>query len=201
MDQTLLPRLHAAVSAVCPILGVSIDDPEDKASWRIDFTDEATAPERAAGQAALDGLDIGPTAALEQRKAALTARVNEVRDARINGGFEHDGHTFQSAPSDRENIVGLAFAASGSPMTPGDLRWFNPDADFKFITADNQLVAMDAPAVVALYARGMGFKAAVTYFARAYKDAILAAADHGVLDVMEAGIESGEVGPFTGWPA
>ncbi len=41
-------RLDTALKAVCPIYGVSVGDPQDKATWRIDFKPEATQGQREA---------------------------------------------------------------------------------------------------------------------------------------------------------
>jgi hypothetical protein len=42
--------LHIAVAAVCPIIGVSIAKPDDRATWVVDFDPAATAPQRLAAQ-------------------------------------------------------------------------------------------------------------------------------------------------------
>lgn len=52
-----IEALHNAVSAAAPISCVSVGDPADKATWRIDFTDAATPDQRTAAQAALDAFD------------------------------------------------------------------------------------------------------------------------------------------------
>ena len=49
--------LHRAIAAACPILGIAIADPDDKATWRIDFDPSATEPQREAAQAALQAFD------------------------------------------------------------------------------------------------------------------------------------------------
>jgi hypothetical protein len=46
-------RIHAMVSAVCPVDGVGISD----RLVRIDFADAATGPQRAAAQAVVDAFD------------------------------------------------------------------------------------------------------------------------------------------------
>ncbi len=134
MDQTLLPRLHAAVSAVCPILGVSIGDPADKLTWRIDFADEATAPERAAGQAALDGLDNGP-------KLALSNYAVDKRWATMNGGLLFDGHPIPTDEMGRGFIAGAFAAATSDPgMTKN---WQISNAPIQFVTLSNaQIIAL-----------------------------------------------------------
>ena len=121
----------------------------------------------------------------------LLARVDAERDRRIDGGFTFEGQVYQSRPSDRENVMGaaqLAMGAIGQGAQPGDLRWADPDEDFVWITADNQLVPLDAPQVVALFQAGVAFKSALTFHARALKDALLEAADPLTVNIE------------TGWP-
>lgn len=40
--------IHQAVSVVCPIVGISMGNPSDRATWIIDFDPSATASQRAA---------------------------------------------------------------------------------------------------------------------------------------------------------
>lgn len=63
---TVVTRLHKDIRAVCPIVGVSIGRLSDKASWRMDFAAEATAPQRAAAQAVVDAFDVAAVEAAEQ---------------------------------------------------------------------------------------------------------------------------------------
>ena len=53
-----ISRLHNTISAAAPIAGVSVGDPADKTTWRIDFMAAATPDQRAAAQAAFDAFDI-----------------------------------------------------------------------------------------------------------------------------------------------
>ncbi len=50
---TIAAALDQAVKAVCPVLGVSIGDADDRSTWRVDFADEATDEQRALAAAAL----------------------------------------------------------------------------------------------------------------------------------------------------
>lgn len=54
---TLAGALDAAIKAVCPIYGVSIGVDDDKTTWRIDFTEDATTDQQAAAQKVLDAFD------------------------------------------------------------------------------------------------------------------------------------------------
>lgn len=79
------------------------------------------------------------------------------RDRRIDAGISFNGAYYQSRPIDRERITEaaqLAFMAVASGAKSGDLRWLDPGQDFTWIAADNTLVPMDAPTVVA-FAKAM----------------------------------------------
>jgi hypothetical protein len=65
--------LHRAIAAACPILGIAIADPEDKATWRIDFDFAATELQREAAEAVLQAFDPS-TPAVPQQVTALQAR-------------------------------------------------------------------------------------------------------------------------------
>ena len=52
MDTTAT-LLHAAIAAVCPIEGVCVLDPRDKAGWRIAFAAQASEAQREAAARAL----------------------------------------------------------------------------------------------------------------------------------------------------
>ncbi len=81
--------LHTKVAAVCPIHGVSIGRRNDKATWSIRFTDEATTEQRAAADAVLAAYDHDAELArpqpktelelLRERVAVLEARTTTTR--------------------------------------------------------------------------------------------------------------------------
>lgn len=78
--------LHTRLAAVAPIAGVSIGDPADKTTWRVDFRDEATPEQCAAALSALNAFDPDiPTeadfAAAIQAHIDGTARAREYNDA------------------------------------------------------------------------------------------------------------------------
>lgn len=54
----LLRPLQAQLSAIAPLVGISIGRRDDRSTWRIDFSAEATADQRAAAQAALEAFDL-----------------------------------------------------------------------------------------------------------------------------------------------
>jgi hypothetical protein len=70
-------KLHDRVSLSAPIAGVSVGNPSDKATWRIDFKPEATAGQRSAAQSVITtwaDTDWNPPA--DRRAAKYEARVD-----------------------------------------------------------------------------------------------------------------------------
>lgn len=117
---------------------------------------------------------------VEETASSICAAIDRERDKRIDSGFTFRGNTYQSRPSDRENVMGaaqLALAYLGAGGDPSSLRWANPDADFVWIAADNQTLPLTAADVVALFQAGVAFKSALTFYARAMKDAVIADED------------------------
>jgi len=85
--------LHKAIEAVCPIFGVAIVDPVVNATWRIDYTPDATEAQQQAAQDVVDGWTLTeqtfappPSAqtvqALESKIEQLTAKLAEL-EARL----------------------------------------------------------------------------------------------------------------------
>jgi hypothetical protein len=75
-------KLDAALRSVCPIDGVSIGRKDDKATWRIDFKDEATSEQRTAAQAVLDAFDpdyVDPRIAIKQQLSDIDKATGSVR--------------------------------------------------------------------------------------------------------------------------
>jgi hypothetical protein len=50
----MLERIYQSVSAVCPIIGLSVGTPGESSSVRIDFHDDSTVEQRAAAQTIVD---------------------------------------------------------------------------------------------------------------------------------------------------
>lgn len=101
------------------------------------------------------------------------ADVDVERDRRMAAGIEFKGTLFQSRPSDHENILGaaqLAFMAVAGGTKSNNLRWLDADQDFTWITADNSLVPMDAPAVVELGKAVIARKQSLIHAGRQLKD-------------------------------
>lgn len=83
----LAPILDAEVRKVAPnIAGVSIGRPDDKRTWRIDFTDAATQAERAAARGVLDAFDPAAPSAGEVKgecRRRILARYPEWKQANM----------------------------------------------------------------------------------------------------------------------
>ncbi len=56
--------LNNGIAAVCPIVGVSVGDPSDKATWRIDYGPSATDAQKQAAQAVVAAFDASKPVAI-----------------------------------------------------------------------------------------------------------------------------------------
>ena len=63
---TLIEKLHTALAQKAPIHGVSLGRKNDKATWRIDFKDEATEAQRVAAATVLAAFDLDAAIAEEE---------------------------------------------------------------------------------------------------------------------------------------
>lgn len=146
---------------------------------------EVSAAALAAARASLDAIAEEPHGeddAIALRAAIAAARaimalsdVDAERDRRIAAGFVFQGVTYQARPYDRENIAGaaqLAFMALAAGAQAGDLRWHGGADPFAWIAADNALVPMDAPTVIAFAKAAAGHQYAHIFAGRAIKDRI-----------------------------
>lgn len=114
-----------------------------------------------------------PAPTPEQVRESMAELINEERDRRIDAGVTFNGVLYQSKATDRENIAGaaqMAFMAVVGGVQPGDLRWSNPDQDFAWICAENNLVPMDAQTVVEFGRAAALRKSDLIYAGRALKD-------------------------------
>lgn len=88
--------LHDAVSAVCPIDGISIGKAADKSTWRIDYKATATAAQRAAAAAIVASFDINAEGARREtfktdaRLIDLISRLKSATPAQISAWVDAD---------------------------------------------------------------------------------------------------------------
>lgn len=102
-------------------------------------------------------------------------QVNMERDRRITGGFELDGHRYQTDEFSQRNIMDAANAAdvaiNQNGAKHGDLRWqLDATADFGWLTTTNERVPMDAYETQRLGQMLVRFKQRCIMNARALKD-------------------------------
>ncbi len=140
------------------------------------------------------GVFSPPPVDLEALKAERKAAVMAKRDERIDGGLTFGGHEFQTRAQDRENVAGASQLAALWLMQAGDantLRWADPDRDFVWIDAVNELRPMSATTVIAFGRALAGMKSACIFHALGLKQAIDAAST-------EAEIRAIDIA--AGWP-
>lgn len=144
MDRMISTSLHEAISAICPIDGVSIGDPSNKATWRIDFAAAATAQQRAAATAII--------ASFNPNLGAIIDQIDAERDRRLGLGYPDavTGKTFQTDAASialltAVGTVALALIAAGQPNKP-----------LKLIPVDNSITfQLSATEMVDLLANRM----------------------------------------------
>jgi hypothetical protein len=56
-----IKNLDSAIKAVCPIHGVSVGNPDDKQTWRIDFAEESTQPQRESAMQVMAAFSDAPS--------------------------------------------------------------------------------------------------------------------------------------------
>jgi hypothetical protein len=115
--------LHSAIAAVCPITGVSVDNPGDKQTWVVRFAGNATDQQKAAAQAAVDAFDPNTPArefvsyvamrlrlTIMERQAILTAAQSDWRLADWLGLAQAEGTINLSSAETRAAKVALVSA-------------------------------------------------------------------------------------------
>lgn len=82
-----------------------------------------------------------PPLPLVDAKTLQRAIITAAADAAIDGGFEHNGHVYDSDLVSRTNIIGTANAVNSGIELPESFTWR---------TQDNQDVPMDGAGIIAL---------------------------------------------------
>lgn len=77
--------LDVELKKLCPIHGMSFGKLNDKSTWRIDFTDEATEEQKAAAQAYVDAFEWTAEKEREQADAAKLEKYKN--DLSLKQGF------------------------------------------------------------------------------------------------------------------
>ena len=106
--------------------------------------------------------------------SVMPSDVNEERDRRLKS-FPFGGKIYDFCDSRGSdiNIAGagtLALAAIMAGAQSNDMRWANPDVDFKWVAADNSSVTMDAQTCLNFAKAAADWKAKHIRKARALKD-------------------------------
>lgn len=147
---------------------------QDRAAFGVHLV-ETNPPEGQRWTGAFEDDDGTPVAAFEPLPPPTKTDVDAERDRRIDTTFTFGGVVYQSRPQDRENIAGAAqlatIALTLGGKLPSDYRWHGGGEDFCWIAADNSLVTMDAPTVIAFGQAAAAHKHAHIFAARAIKDA------------------------------
>lgn len=92
-------RLHAYLGALGPVVGVSVEDPEDAATWRVDFADDATEAQMTAVYAAVAAYDPGLSLTEEDFRMAIQNHVDQTaRSRRYDGGFALASYVSSTIP-------------------------------------------------------------------------------------------------------
>lgn len=105
---------------------------------------------------------------------SATAAVNTERDRRIAQGFVFDGKLFQVNIPNISAAMSSATAATISGSADGDLKWYDPNADFGWIAMDNSILTMDARTMIMFGQTATAFNSSFYTAARTIKNRILA---------------------------
>ena len=180
----LTTYIHARVSALCPIDGVSLPSATDPTTWTISPNAAATPAQITAAQSWITGqgeLAIGQAAKLQAAEAQQAAL--------IAAGFTFQGHPYQIDQDSLFNINSMGGLALGSITDAATSPW---PAGFVWIAADNTKVPMDAPTCYAFSRAVGGYVSGLILHLRGIKDAITGAANQTALDAIDV---------TAGWPA
>lgn len=106
MSTNYQQRLHALISVVCPIHGVSIGNPNDKATWTFDPTPQATSEQITAAQAVIDSFDDSDAAQQAWQEAQKPER-KDLRDNAIAAVQAINDYLALANPTNAQNLAQL----------------------------------------------------------------------------------------------
>jgi hypothetical protein len=121
------------------------------------------------GEVTYREIEVDPAQIRAQTQEAIT----QERNRRMRGTFEFQGNTFDVDQGSLQRITGaasLAGFAMGAGAQAGDLFWHGGEQPFGWITADNQIVTMDAPTTFAFGQAAANNESRHIFAARALKD-------------------------------
>jgi len=149
----------------------------DRAAFGIYIAEPFVAPE---GQVATgpeyfvrDGVVVWQMFDVMDQPPPSAEMINAERDRRVESGFYFNDVLFQSRVEDQKRINGAGTLAAIAVMNgaqPGEFRWHGGDNDFAWISADNQLVLMDAFNVIEFGQAAARWESAHVFAARLLKD-------------------------------
>lgn len=97
-----------------------------------------------------------------QAKEAKRRQIDQDRDKALLGGFEYDGHMFDS---DQKSIQRISAIATLSLLDPA---FTTP-----YITKDNAIITLDAQAIAGLGTAAAAHESAQVFKARSLKDQVI----------------------------
>jgi hypothetical protein len=160
-----------------PVVGVSLVDETNQASWSLDFAPGATAPQITAANDALVALSL-PGLLLAAAKVAKVEAVAAELRARNRAGFTHGGSVYRI---DDGALAAIAVIQAAAPW-PGGVGYF---------AADDTPIAFTG-AQFTTFAHAVAVKALERLaHARGLRVAIAAAANQAALDLIDV---------TAGWP-
>lgn len=80
---SIAEKIDSAIRAACPIDGVSIGNPNDKTTWRIDFADSATAEQRAAAQSVIASFVVPVESPNDAINAQIDAQITALEQGQL----------------------------------------------------------------------------------------------------------------------
>jgi hypothetical protein len=133
---TKITQLHDQIAAAAPIDGVAIGRWDDKTTWRVDYTPEATDEQKTAAQAVVTAFDwatpsVPASVHMWQAKAALQAagKLDAATAAVTGSGNQAIMLAWEYAPEISRNSASVAAIGVAIGLAPADI-------DALFLAAD-----------------------------------------------------------------